>query len=226
MNGNIVKTLTCLLMVSSMATVSGQQRFALSIQVAPIYTHADSKIVFPFADPATKSPTTDISVVSNGLNYSLGVGAHYAFSPKWSIATGIWATHAAVGKSSLVQNGIPYTVRYQYNHPFTNHYKAPLLIKYQASTKRLSPYFSAGATFDFRGTSYIDITGNGEFVPIKVGKAVVVTPLLGVGVIYSLTDHLSLSIQPTIQYNIDSHPTYSYYHSYQISLQTQLLYKF
>jgi hypothetical protein len=221
-----MKTLTFLLVIGSMATAFGQHKFALSVQLAPIYTHADSKVIFPFADPSTQLPTTEFRAVSNGLSYSLGVAARYAFSPKWSIGTGIWATHSAVGKSDFLQNGIPYTVRYQYNHPFNNFYKAPLLINYQSSTKRLSPYFSAGATFDFRGTSYVDINGNGELVPAKFGKAVVITPLLGVGVIYGLTEHLSLIAQPTIQYNIESHPSYSYFHAYQISLQTQLMYKF
>ena len=221
-----MKTLICLLLIGSVGTVFGQHKFALSIQLAPIYTHADSKVIFPFADPATQFPTTEFSAVSNGLNYSLGVAARYAFSPKWSVGTGIWATHSAVGKSDYLQNGIPFTVRYQYNHPFTNLYKVPLLINYQSSTKRLSPYFSAGATFDFRGTSYVDLNGNGELTPIKFGKAMVITPLLGVGVIYDLSDRMSLIVQPTIQYNVESHPSYSYYHSYQLSLQTQLMYRF
>lgn len=139
-------------MIGSLTTVFGQHKFALSIQLAPIYTHADAKISFPLAN---QSPTDELIAVSNGLKYSLGVTTRYAFSPKWSIGAGIWATHSAVGKEVYMQNGIPTTIRYQYKHPFTNLYKAPLLINYQSSTNRLSPYFSAGVTFDFRGTSYL-----------------------------------------------------------------------
>ena len=221
-----MKNLTFLLLVANIGHVFGQHKFALSIQLAPIYSHADSKVIFPFADPATQLPTTEIRAVSNSLNYSLGVAARYAFSSKWSVGTGIWATHSAVSKSDYLQNGIPFTIRYQYNYPFTNLYKVPLLINYQSSTKRLSPYFSAGVTFDFRGISYVDVSGNGELLPIKFGKALVVTPLLGAGFIYGLTNHLSLIAQPTVQYSIAPHPTYSYAHSYQISLQNQLMYKF
>ncbi|AUD01129.1 outer membrane beta-barrel protein [Spirosoma pollinicola] len=221
-----MKTLTCLLLIASVNTAFGQHKFALSIQLAPICTHTNLKAIFPFADPATQSPNTEFSAVSNGLSYLVGVTARYAFSPKLSVGTGIWATHSATGKTNYVQNGFASSIRYKYNHPFTNLYKIPLIINYQSSTKRLSPYFSAGATFDLRGTSYVDLSGNGELIPIKVGKAVVITPLLGVGMTYNLSDHISLIVQPTIQYNIDSHPSYSYYHYYQLSLQNQLMYKF
>ncbi len=50
--------------------------------------------------------------------------------------------------------------------------------------------------------------------------------LIGAGIAYRFSDHLSLVAQPTLQYNIRPKPSYVYYHDYQLSLQTQLLYSF
>lgn len=221
-----MKTLTCLLILGSMLPGLGQNRFSLSVQVAPVYAYSDSKFIFPFPDPITQLPTTEVTTVSNVLNYSLGIAVGYAFSSKWSIASGVWATHSAIGKGDFSENGVRGTMRYQYSHPFTNSYKVPLLINFKSSTKRLSPYFSAGATFDFRGISYVDLEGNGTYVPVKFGKALIVRPLIGAGVLYGLTEHMSLIVQPTIQYDLEPHPGYSYYHAYQLGLQTQLMYRF
>ncbi|GAB4027919.1 hypothetical protein [Spirosoma gilvum] len=216
-----MKTLLFLFFIVGVAPAFAQSRFAVSAQLAPVYAHADSKIT-----AGGGAPVSEFIINSNGLSYSLGINARYAFSPKWSITTGIWATHVATSKQDVVQDGNSYTVRYEYNHPFSNFYKAPLLINYQSSTKRLSPYFSLGATFDFRGTSYVDLSGNGEYTAVKFGKAVVVTPLVGIGALYNLTKHTALIVQPTLQYDIESRPAYTYYHSYQVSLQAQLLYRF
>ena len=208
-----------------MVPALGQGRFALSVQLTPIYTHSDAKIVFPFADQVTQLSTTEFVAISNGLNYSLGITGRYSFSSKWSISTGIWANHALAAKSDFTQNGIPFTLRYHYNHPFTNSYRAPLLINYQSSIKRLSPYFSVGTTFDFRATSYVDLNGNGDLTPIKIGKAIVVTPFVGIGILYGLTEHMSLIAQPIIQYNVEPHSSYTYFHAYQVGVQTRLMYK-
>ncbi|MBN8824540.1 MULTISPECIES: outer membrane beta-barrel protein [unclassified Spirosoma] len=220
-----MKTLTFLLFMVGVAPAFAQGKWALSVHLAPTYTHNDSKITAGGGlNPPL--PVSEFVIKSNGLSYSLGVSARYAFSPKWSVTTGIWASHIATSKTDLVQDGIPYTIRYTYNHPFSNFYSAPLLINYQVSTKRLSPYISLGTTFGFRRKSYVDLTGNGDYVAVKIGKPVVVTPLVGVGVLYNLTEHMTLIAQPTIQYDVESHSNYDYYHAYSLSLQTQLMYRF
>lgn len=223
---HLTKIVTGLFILASTGVAFSQPKLSLSLQLAPTYAHGDSRVIFPFPDQATQLPTTELISVSNGLTYSVGVAARYGLTAKWSVSTGLWATHTVLTKADYSQNGIQFTIRYQYNHPFTNLYRAPLLIHYQSSTKRLSPYFSIGATFDFRGITYVDLSGNGELIPVKFGKALVVTPLVGAGLRYSLNKHLSLIAQPTLQYSVDPHPTYSYFHFYQLSLQTQLMYSF
>ncbi|GAB3788487.1 hypothetical protein GCM10028818_55140 [Spirosoma horti] len=156
----------------------------------------------------------------------MGLSSRYSFSPKWSASAGIWATHVLSSTAYFDINGSSIRIPYHYSHPFTNAYKVPLSVNYQSSKNRLSPYFSIGASLDFRGVSYVDLAGNGQEVPVKLGKALIVTPLVGIGAIYRLNNHLLAVAQPTIQYNVQSHPTYSYYHSYQIGLQMQLMHQF
>lgn len=226
-----MKTWTCLciaglLLRDAINPTFGQTKFALSLNVAPIYTHTDYKSILPFPDQNTQSPTTVVTVASHGLNYMLGLLARYSFSPKWSASTGIWATHGLSGTTHFDINGIAAQIPYRYNHPLTNAYKVPLLVNYQSSTDRLSPYFTIGTSLDFRSVSYVDLEGNGEEVPVKFGKALLITPLVGIGAIYQLKSHLSIVAQPTIQYNVQSHPTYSYYHSYRIGLLMQIMHQF
>ena len=218
--------LTWLFIIGSQTAIRGQNKFALSVSVAPVYNHSDTHVTLPIADPVRLFPFTEFTTKGNGLGYSLGLLGRYAFTPKWSALMGIWATHAVSGKTDISENGVLFTDTYRYNHPFTNFYRLPLIINYQSSTRRLSPYFSVGASLDFRGKTYVDLSGNGELVAVKFGKPVVATSLIGAGAIYKLTHQLSLIAQPTLQYNLQPHSGYSYYHSYQLSLQTQLLYQF
>ena len=200
-----------------------QSRFLFSINLAPVFSHADYSVSLPLPDPATQLPTTEFSTVTNGLNYSIGLMGWYNFSPKWSVSTGVFANHAITSTTKFIQNGQEGVINYRYNHPFSHTFKTPLQLNFRPSPKQLSPYFSLGTTFDFRGTSYVDIFGNGEYVPVKFGKAVVATPLLGAGISYQINNRLSLIAQPTIQYNLQDHSTYNYYHAYQLSLQTHLV---
>ncbi|QHV99016.1 PorT family protein [Spirosoma endbachense] len=215
-----------LFLLGSLTLTFGQSRFAVAVNLAPIYAHTDYKLDLPFPDLNTQLPTTVVTSASHALNYMLGLSARYSFSPKWSASTGIWATHGLDGTSHIDINGISTQLPYRYSHPFTNAYKVPLLVNYQSSTKRLSPYFSLGASLDFRSISYVDLDGTGEEVPVKFGKALAITPLIGIGAIYQLNNHLLLIAQPTMQYNLQDHSGYSYYHSYQIGLQMQLMHLF
>lgn len=211
------------LLVVNLLTAFGQNKFAFSVNIAPVYAHSDFSTVAPYSTPNSTVTLTKYAGNANGLNYSIGLMGWYNFSPKWSASVGIWATHPVTNKLNVTYNGVPSSMTYQYNHPFANLYKVPLLVNYQSSLKKLSPYFSAGVSFDFRGISYVDLNGNGEYVAVKFGKAVALTPLVGVGLIYGLTNHLSLLAQPTFQYDLQTRPSYDYYHLYQLSLQTQLI---
>ncbi|GAB4018535.1 hypothetical protein GCM10028773_18520 [Spirosoma koreense] len=148
----------------------------------------------------------------------------YFFSSNWSASAGIWATQFISIKGNITVDGDNTVIDYSNKHPFEYAYRIPVLLNYQSSGKRLSPYFSAGASADFRAKSYVDV--GGTEVAVNIGKAVTVTPMLGVGAIYQLKQHLALVVQPMAQYNMQAHPTYTYYHGYQLSLRAQLMYRF
>ncbi|QMW04556.1 hypothetical protein [Spirosoma foliorum] len=217
--------LTLMLIIGSHLPSLGQRKFSLSVSVAPTYSHSDAKLVVPIADPATQLPSTEVVTKAHSVGYSFGVMGRYDFSAKWSVSTGLWVTHSLSSSIDVNENGSSFTLTYPYSHPFTFAYKIPLLINYRPLTTRLSPYLSAGATGDIRSKTYA-ILGDGQEIPVSFGKAMVVTPLLGLGGSYRFNDRISLIVQPTIQYDVQSRPSYEYSHTYQLSLQTQLMYHF
>lgn len=205
----------------------GQSRFSVSINIAPIFSHSNSKsVVPPINNPAVPIATaTEVLIQSHSLGYSLGLMGHYALTNKWSLSTGVWATQTQSSKGNIVFNGDATALSYVNKHPFRYAYRVPLFINDQSSINRISPYFSLGAAANFRSTSYAYI--NGQEVPIKLGKPVTISPLLiGAGVIGQLKRQLTLVVQPMLEYDLRTHPTYAYSHTYQLSLQTQLRYRF
>lgn len=213
------------LIIGWLSPVLGQSRWAVSINVAPTYAHSDSKMVFPLANSTIPASFTQIVTRSHTLGYSFGLMGYYAFSPTWSVSAGIWATQFVSVKGDFDVDAEHMTLNNTNKHPFEYAYKVPVMINYKSSRKRLSPYFSAGVSADFRSTSYVDL-GGGQEVPLKFGKPVVFTPLLGIGAIYQLKPQVAFVLQPILQYNLQAHPSYVYYHAYQLSLQAQVNYRF
>ncbi|MVM28998.1 outer membrane beta-barrel protein [Spirosoma sp. HMF4905] len=211
--------------LSGLSPVFGQSRFSLAVSLGYAYGHSDSKQIAPIPDPIAQLPTTEIITSSHSSGYSFGLLARYAFSPKWSVNAGISAGQALSVKGYLSENGNKIPVNYTNTHRDEFAYSVPLQINYQSSTKRLSPYFSVGASLGFRTKSYVDL-GNGQEVAVKFGKPVIITPGVGIGVIYRLSEHCSLIAQPGFSYNVQAHPNYEYYHAYSVGLNTQLMYTF
>lgn len=205
--------------------ILGQSRFSVSFNIAPIYGHSAYKAILPLSiDPAY--PTTEVISRSHSLGYSFGLLGHYNFSPKWSLSAGVWATSFLSTDGEFSTNGTSVLISLPNHHPFRYGYRIPVLLNYQPSSKRISPYFSLGTSANFRQTSYVYI--NGQEIPIKTGKAIVNGPLIvGAGAIFNLKEHTSLVIQPLLEYNLKAKPSdYIYSHSYSLSLQVQLRHHF
>ncbi|QDK80905.1 outer membrane beta-barrel protein [Spirosoma sp. KCTC 42546] len=203
----------------------GQRKFSLAVSLGYSQSHSDYKSIVPIPDPITQLSPTELVASSNGKGYGFGLLVRYAFSPKWSVNAGIAAGQSLSAKGYFSQNGTRISVNYTNTHRNEFAYSIPVQINYQSSTKRLSPYFSVGASLGFRAKSYVDL-GNGQEVAVKFGEPVTITPGVGVGVIYRLNEHYSLLVQPGFSYNVQAHPTYVYYHAYSVGLSTQLLYTF
>lgn len=205
--------------------VYGQNKLSLSVSLAPEYAHSNASVVIPDFNPSSPG-FTNLKSKSYVLSYSLGLMARYSFSEKWSASTGIWASHPFTGKESYLQGSQPFSTPLRFNDPFEIRYKIPLTLNFRSSENRISPYISAGTTFDFRPKVYLDLDGDGVEELVRFGKSLTLTPIIGIGAIMDLKKNLSLVVQPTFQYLIQSQEGYDYRRAYIIGLQGQLMYRF
>ncbi|CAN5361484.1 hypothetical protein BH09BAC4_BH09BAC4_09820 [soil metagenome] len=208
--------------------VFGQNKFSYSISAAPIYTYirTNSTINLPeFVGNSSTLTFMDVNtdIRQTGQGYSVGLMARYEFSTHFSISTGIRLNHYKANEATITTNP---DVTSSSNPQIIveankrRNYQIPLLINYQSSTKRLSPYFSAGVLINF---PYVTIYDGGTFT--RPNQKIELYPTLGAGILYRFNDHFSLIAQPTFSYILPSR-TYISYQYYQLSLQTQLLSKF
>lgn len=205
--------------------VYGQSKLSLSVSLAPEYAHSNSSVVVPDFNPSTTG-FTNLKAKSYVLSYSLGLMARYSFSEKWSVSTGIWASHPFKGEESYILGNQPFSTPLRFNDPFEIRYKIPLMLNFRSSENHISPYFSAGTTFNFKPKIYLDLDGDGNEELVRFGKSLTLTPIIGIGAIMDLKKNISLVIQPTFQYLIQSREGYDYRRAYVIGLQGQLMYRF
>jgi outer membrane protein W len=188
-----------------------QNKFALSATVAPFYGHIKSRVDIIVPDP--NGSGTPISQVykseASPKGYSIGLNGRYSFSTNWSASTGLWFTHSVLKTNTSSSR--------------SRNFSIPVLANFQTSESKLSPYFSAGALFNFRTTSRVKIPDFGT-VTFKYDKATsIISPMVGAGVIYHFAQRLSLIAQPTFSYAIPRSGLDI--HAYQLGLNVQLMLK-
>lgn len=203
----------------------GQDKLSISFGVVPEFTRSRSSAIVPEYNPGTPG-YQNLETSSYEFSYSAGLMARYSFSKKWSVVTGLWATHPFSGRYGLRYPNYMAVTRLKFNDPFQVGFKLPLTVNFRTSVNRISPYLSAGTTFDFRPRLYSDITGDGNKELVKIGKAVTLTPIIGAGLIADIKEHLSLIVQPTFQYRMLSQKGYDYRWAYSTGLQVQLMFRF
>lgn len=190
--------------------VLAQSKFAFSATVAPFYTHY-------------KTNNTVILPDKNGVLYSyvdkskgswrgswLGLSGRYSFTSKWSASTGLWFNKS-------IANGGNTNAR-SYN------FSIPIMVNFQTSERKLSPYFSAGVLWNFETTTHIDIADVAQSIVFKSGdKTFRTSAVAGAGGIYNFSKHLSLIAQPTFSYIFP--PSGYHARTYQLLFHVQLMYK-
>lgn len=202
----------------------GQNKFSFSISAAPCYTYSNttSTLQYPLGN-STILPV-DVHYQQKGSGYSVGVLARYEFSAHFSVSSGIWLNHNHYNQPTINTNPDltlnPNGIQVVGGPSNTRNYQIPLLVNYQSSTKRLSPYFSAGTYINLPYTKIFP-----EGTTTVPNQKIRLYPTIGAGIKYQLSNHLSLVTQPTFTYLVPI-STYISYQYYQLSLQTQLLYKF
>ena len=221
---------TLVLALLSTASVLAQSRFGISISAAPTYSYANStQTVYLPAGAVPTAPVGSIgavpvvwSIKTTAWGYVLGGMIHYQFTPNWSASTGLWYTHSQ--RSSI--DSLPYTIT-----PIRTRIhglQIPLFVNYRLTSKRLSPYFSAGGLASFRQRSQATYEAGSGLSTLSFfsGKSVSYQAVLGAGISYRLNTHLSLIAQPMLIWNFRPKGDISQYTSYQINGQTQLVYSF
>lgn len=202
------------------APVFGQSNLSLSLSAAPHYDFSSIKRTdyFPDSKSGVAIPV-DWTSRQTGQGYSVGLMAHYAFPPRWSLSTGLWLNHTYYKAPVITTNP---AVLISSGATRQRNYQIPLLVNYQSATRRLSPYFSAGTLFSFPAITFFSGSDN----PGKFGnRRVRVVPAVAAGLHYRLNAHLSLSAQPMLSYYLPNSKEITYYNSYRLSVQTQLVYK-
>lgn len=188
-----------------------QSKFALSATVAPYLGHVKSTVEVDLPDPNGSGTFTRQVYRSEASpkGYWIGLNGRYSFSNKWSASTGLWLGHARLNTSNSKGR--------------SHNFSIPVIANFQTSESALSPFFSAGALWNFATTSRVDIVDFGT-VKFKSDRDISrISPIVGAGVIYHFAQRLSLVAQPTFSYAIP--PSGINIHAYQLSLNVQLMVK-
>lgn len=221
-----LRTVYLVSLIAFLSTPTLAQRgFSVGITATPAVSHSSSRITFTLPDQSGQLVDQTYDLRSTNWGYVAGGVLQYKFTSKWSVAGGFWYNRLSTESTfPFPVNGVSVPARV-----VSSSYRVPLTLNYRLTTRRLSPYFSAGALASFsRPTLYKPEAGAGlSDVKINFGKhKATVQALVGAGVWYQLNTHLSLIVQPTLIWAFRPNRQYERFVSYQINGQTQLLYSF
>lgn len=191
---------------ASITLLSAQSR----VSIAPTYWFAHNPYSYQL-DMTYNAVPTQIQASGYNTVSSLGLTVRYHFSSRWDLSVGgLYSRNTDHIKT-------PQTP-YSESATFTSRsVQVPVLMSYRLTTRRLSPYFSAGALF----TKSITFT-----------QALVKTDaVIGAGLDYRFYSGLSLLLQSTASYGFsppvpDTFRPYVNYRSNSLGVQTQLIWRF
>ncbi len=219
---NKLTTLFCSLLAGLVfqTAASGQSRFSIAPTFALGQRHFNFTSQFPGSDSRLIGSSTY-------QGFSAGVTTHYAFSPNWSVSVGLLYNRFKGNDDYESISGVTST-----RSSATGRYESiqlPVLLNYTVSTRRLSPYLSAGVLVNYNYRDTFSTTVGGSIATIQNNRkiddprAVLVQPMIGIGVQYRFTPAISLIVQPTATYEVGKPGTYyTTFRNYQVGLQTQL----
>jgi hypothetical protein len=212
MKSNICSFTFLVILLFSGANTFSQRKIALSATVAPFYGHSKSSVVATVPDPNGSGGfiSQELKSEASPKGYWVGLNGRYSFSEKWSASTGFWFGY--------------YTIKVSDARSRSHQFSIPVIAHFQPSERKLSPYFSAGALWNFSTTSRLEIPDFGTAV-FKSGRNMSrISPTVGAGVIYHFAERLALVAQPTFTYAIP--PSGIDIRAYQLGLNVQVMYKF
>ena len=210
----------------SLRPAFGQSKLSVSISASPVYRYINTQYRTYLPDGKGGSPALyDVHARQNGNGYAMGLMAHYNFSNKWSLSTGLFLNQTKLDAPTITTNpdltASPNGPQFLLLSTTVRSFQVPLSVNYRTSTKRLSPYLSVGALTSVYSVSIYE----GGLKSQNTVKEIRPNPTLGAGIDYRLNDHFSLIVQPTFVYFFP-YGKFISHKSYQMGLQAQLLCKF
>lgn len=187
----------------------GQGRFSVAPTYSFIYGHLD----YRFNQESS-------SYTVNGPSYgsTAGLTSRYHITPKLDVSVGLLYNKITDYRRSESNSALGTPGNYTYvskrstDTRTSDHFQFPVLINYATSSNRLSPYLSVGALFDYQ-------LGQFDQGTIKTSG------LVAAGIKYRINPNLSLVVQPTGSYLFEKNFAQKF-RSYQVGLQTQLVWRF
>ena len=198
--------LSLALLVALITPVSAQSR----VSIAPTYWFNYNPYSYQ-VDMNYNGRQTQFQASGHNIVSSFGLTIRYHFTPQWDVSVGALYNSTT---SYLKSPQSPYAEF----RPFTTEgVRLPVLVSYRLTNHRLSPYFSAGATFT-NNTTYTEAPVNADGV-------------VGVGLSYRFHSGLSVLLQPTASYSLTKPVSNAFYRasdytSYSLGVQTQLIWRF
>ncbi|MPR37022.1 hypothetical protein GBK04_27725 [Cytophagaceae bacterium SJW1-29] len=144
--------------------------------------------------------------------FRAGTSLHAQLAPRWSVSSGLWLEWKSAGN-------VDYGSLTKLTHDTV---KVPLLVHYQRTDKRLTPYFSAGLLLEkLMYFQHSNPKPSENIVLIDLAIEPQLKYLVGAGARYRFNEHLAGIIQPTFVFGARASEQ-----TYQLSLQTQLVCRF
>ena len=203
-----------------------QRTLSISATLTPALAHTQyqQRFFYPESDGQIVEP-----VFLDGGHWATGYGAGlsilYTYAPGWSVSLGLWHEQVTTrqARQPLAGEGM---IAVQ-----SRFLRVPLRLNYTFSTRRLSPYFSAGILTDFPVTSRVVVTRVSESTQRLRLYPLITRPifqgLLGVGVQYKLGGHYTCIAQPIWTYSFGQFGMARFHDtSFAFSLLTQVAYQF
>ncbi len=203
----------------------GQSRGKLSVTatLSPTYRHVAYRpqFLFPESDGQIVEP---VFVAGNRWTpgFTTGLTAHYEYAPGWSVESGFWFQQTGLRQTRPGNDG---TTRVM-----NRIVRIPLLLNFQSSQNRLSPYFSLGLFTDLplMGRTIVNRTDQPtQRLRLQNDKGPYFHIVAGAGVIYRINERYRVILQPQYAYDLGRFGGYRTHNpAFGLTLLTQVLYTF